>query len=78
MLYDHNRYDKGDCKMPECIDKLRGTRFSKTQSNRIPWRPNNPAKRGHNMTINKQHYYHQSLYYKPREEERYQEEKIWM
>lgn len=77
-LYDYNRYDKGDCKLPECKDALYGTRFSKTQSNRNPWKPNNPPKKGYNMTLNKQNYYHQSLYYKPKEENKIQEEKIWM
>ena len=77
-LYDYGRYDRGDCKMPECTDKLLGTRFSKTRSSRDPWRPNNPAKRGHNKTLNKMHYYHQTLYYKPQEVNKAHQENIWM
>lgn len=77
-LYDHDRYDKGDCKLPECNDKLRGTRFSKTSNSKQPWRPNNPAKNGHNMTLNKTYYYHQTLFYRPKVEDKTREEKIWM
>lgn len=77
-LYDHSRYDKGDCKLPECNDKLRGTRFSKTQNSKEPWRPNNPAKQGFNKTLNKTYYYHQTLFYRPKEEDKTREEKIWM
>ncbi len=77
-VYDHAGYDKGECKMPECKDKLFGTRFSKSKSAREPWKPNNPAKKGHNKTMNKMHYYHQTLYYKPTDESKYHEEKVWM
>lgn len=76
-LYNNNQFDTGD-KLPAFKEKLRGTRFSKSKSNKDPWRPNNPAKNGHNMTINKMSHYHQTLYYRPKEDIKLVEEKIWI
>lgn len=59
-------------------DKLTGTRFSKTKTGRTPWRPNNPAKRGYNKTLNKNRYYHTGLYYKEKELKKIHDEKVWM
>ena len=71
-LYNHQN------KLPEFKDRFTGTRFSKTRSTQEPWRPNNPAKKGHNMTMNKQHYYHQTLYYNPKDKPKVHEENLWI
>lgn len=63
-------------KLPNC--NLLGTRFCKTRSEKEPWRPNNPAKRGHNRTLNKMPYYHQGMHYKEKRINQNHEEKIWM
>lgn len=76
-VYNHSEH-AGPDKLPAFSDKLRGTRFSKSRTDKEPWRPNHPAKRGYNMTINKQHHYHQTLHYRPKEEPKLLEEKIWI
>lgn len=76
-VYNNGEYAGGD-KLPTFNEKLRGTRFSKSKSDKEPWRPNHPAKRGYNMTINKLHHYHQTLHYRPKEAAKQLEEKIWI
>ena len=77
-VYDHARYYKDGSNQSNNKEKLLGTRFSKSRSQREPWRPNNPAKKGHNKTLNKMSYYHQTLYYRPQEQTKFHDEKVWM
>jgi hypothetical protein len=78
MYLYNGPYDGAAIKPAEEQKKLEGTRFCKSKSQKEPWRPNNPAKKGYNMTINKPHYYHQTLYYKPKDLPKVHEENLWI
>lgn len=88
LVYDSLRYTHGDGLRPSKLPKatkastskrnLEGTRFGNSSTSKGPWRPNNPAKKGYNRTLNKNRYYHTGLYYKEKMIDKTHQEKIWM
>lgn len=78
---DNDLYDKRNhlAGKPEYVqmdlDTLAGGLSRKTQK---LWKPNNPAKKGFNCTLNKLNYAHYGRFYKEKSEKKVQDEKIWI